>query len=1115
MVKHFRKLLLILAGLGLVVAYCSAQNIFATLTGTVKDQSGQVVSGAQVTALNKDTNLKRTVTSDSRGDYVISNLPVGVYNISVSAQGFKEELHSGVTLHVDQSAREDFNLQVGAIAQQVEVVGTAPVVQSETSSITQSINNTQVVQLPLNGRNFLNLALISAGVTTTTQADPEAGNPAQQIAFSTTGVRSTMTSYLVDGINNTDDATDFIVVKPSIDSIQEFRVETNSYSAEFGRYSGGQINLTTKSGSNKLHGSLYDFFRDQNMAAENYFQLPNLPAPFQRNQFGGTLGGPIYKNKLFFFFGFEGLRLKQALTNKVTVPTNAELQCIKQSAAFCDFSAITTQLVNPVTKAPFAGNQIPAGMISPIGKALALYYPSPDLPGSTSNYLASPVQTQSDNTYNARVDYQISQNDLLFGRYIYGNTDLGVPYPVNIATTTTPLLPVSGVYDLDQSHSFVLDETHIFSSNKLNDFKLYFTRAALGVAWQNSANVLTGIGITGLDPLAYTIGGLPDVTVSGFANVGTTGTQAAPEQRYDTTYGLADNFSWTHGSHSFKFGLDFQDYDLYQSLPGFALGQFTFTGQYSNPAGSSGFGLLDLLLGYPSSTVRKNYYSSPWTYGVVATRDFFAMDDWRVTQKLTLNLGLRYEIDFPPYNKGGEQVAYDPTTKVIDVANITNPALAISTSLAKLPVTLPVPVVESAQKNLCGADYNNFAPRLGAAYRPFNDNKTVIRAGYGIFYDLPSTNSACTSTMTSEFLWFFNQSFVGNPGTQSPILSLSNPFPASQLSSSISYPAYVKNLPTPYVQEYNLDIQREIVGGTVVEISYVGSHGSELPLTVNLNQAVFGTGAASTWAPEATRRPLYPLGLQNSVTLYTDVGASRYNGLLAKIESRDVHGLTALATYTYSHSIDNGSATALGGVGDAGIQNNANLAGNFGSSDFDVRHKGTASFVYALPFGHGLWKGSDWSRPVDYLLGGWQITGILTAQTGFALTATLSGDNSLTGGGADRPNYTGGTTSKLSNPTPSDWFNTAAFTVPALGNFGNEGRGVIEGPGLVTFDAGLQKNFHVWKEGQNLEVRGEFYNLMNHPNFLNPVLTANSASFGQITAAQSPREIQVGLRYSF
>ncbi|HVB86018.1 MAG TPA: carboxypeptidase-like regulatory domain-containing protein [Candidatus Dormibacteraeota bacterium] len=1075
----------VLVALAVAASGARGQNVNASLSGTITDSSGGVVAGATVTATNEGTQLSRTAVSDARGIYVLNVLPVGSYTLSVSLTGFKETVIHNIVLQVDQQARKDVTLQAGSLAQTVTVEGTAPIVQAESSSMGEVVNNQEVTELPLNGRNLDQLALISGGVVPANQSNVEAGSASTLQTFSVAGGRSNTNAFLIDGVANTDDAIDNSALHPSLEMVQEFRIETNDYSAQFGQYSGGQVNITTKSGTNQFHGSAFEFLRNDALDAKNFFVRPGqAKPPLRRNQFGGSLGGPIKRNKLFFFFSYEGLRYTDGQTGVGTVPTSAMLggnfsELLQPNNPY---THTVTQLVDPQTGTPISGNILTS--INPIGAAIAALYPAGEPGGLINNYTASPSLVQSDDEYNIRSDYALSPTDAIAGRFTYLRENVNQPYPLGPAIS--PLVGYGSIQPSTQDNAFV-SETHTFSPTVINEFKVGFSRIVLSVANQNSANVAGQLGIIGLDPAAYaSYSGVPTFSIPGFASISPV--NFFPQIRADSTYQLTDNFSWVHGAHSFKFGFDLTRFQLYQDVNVNVRGSFTFSGQYS------GFGLADLLLGYPSQTSKLQLPGPLWSYAINSSRSFYALDDWNVSNRLTLNLGLRYELDPPVFYKGGQQAGFNPLLGVIQVPVQTE--ASISPFLNTPPIPIPVPIQQVDRKTICDEDTTNFAPRVGFAYRPFSNDKTVVRGGFGIFYNMPYTNTSCGS---SGMLWQYSESFVGALKGSTPNITLNNPFPQALLRSAFTPTAnYPNQHTTPRVNQYNLDIERALTPTVLFEIGYMGSTGSDLPIALNINQAVQGTGSVNS------RRPYAALGLLNTITWNGYEATSSYNALLLHLEKRTSHGATFLVNYTYGHALDTGTGS---------MQNVYDIAASRGSSTSDIRHRFVASYVYQLPFGRGRSMGSNWNRVVDGLLGGWQTGGIFTYQTGFPLTSTIFGlDNSQTGGLNDRPNVSGSTS--LANRGIAKWFNTAAFSLAPTGQFGDEETGAIVGPGLVDLDFSLVKNFRIYEQ-HNLEFRAELFNAFNHPNFLNPVTTFNSPAFGTITGAEAGREIQFGLRYSF
>jgi hypothetical protein len=1093
--SRIRLVTLTLIGCLFTCTSAHAQNIYASLTGTVTDQSGAVMPGATITALNVDTGFKRSAVSDARGDYLLLQLPIGNYTITAEGQGFRTEARAGIVLQVDQRARADFKLQVGATTETVQVTASAPLVQSETSAIGQVINNTQVIELPLNGRNFNQLPLIVVGA----QPAPPVGTTAS--GFSTGGARGNMNNYLLDGVDNQEPGVITVSFSPSVEMIQEFKLDQNAYSAELGRYSGAQINVSTKSGTNRFHGSLFEFIRNDKLDAKNFFDSPTTPKPaLKRNQFGASIGGPIIKDKTHFFFVWESTKLRQALTGRTAVPTEAFLRG--------DFSALLVQgnpyssavqgrpiqLVHPTTRVPFANNQIPANLFDPVGVKIAAIYPRPNLSqaNSTVNFLSNPVLINDPNQWSIRGDHRFSNKDSVLVRYSRNTAFASDPFASPGNQTVIP-----GYAQLTDSERLngVVSYTRVISANVVNEVRLGYTKL-----WNNirptdpTTNAAAALGITQLDPNAYLpqYSGTPTINVSGFGGIGYPA--PIPQSRVNNTFQIINNLSWTKGSHALKFGLNLLQFQIYQALNGNLRGTFTFSGQFS--AGlTSGFGIADVLLGFPSAVSRFILTGpNPRNYQIHDTHGFYAQDDWKVTSKLTLNLGMRYELDLPVYYKGGQMASFNPKLGVIQIPSTVRSDL--DPRRYTFPTRIPVPIQTYEGSRLCQTDKNNLAPRAGFAYRPFNDNKTSVRGGYGIFYNIDPFNSTCGS---GTMLWRFTQSSNPIGATAPPTLTLANPFPAAVLGAALPLDYNVPELHlSPYMQQWNLSVERELKPSLVGEVRYVGSKGAKLPVTLNINQAVLGAGAV------ATRRPFASLGLTGNITGTAYAAASNYHALSLRVEKRMSNGLSFLAGYTWSKAIDTSGGLVP--------QNSLNLSADRGLATFDMRHRFISSYTWELPFGKGQRFGKDLHPFLNVMAGGWQFSGIFVTNSGTALTPVVTGDISLTGGGADRPNIL--RNPNLDNPAPERWFDTTAFAVATNGQFGNAGRGVIAGPGATNLDFSFQKYFSI-REGHRLQFRAEMFNAFNHPNFLSPNLTANSPLFGRVTSAQPGRQMQLALRYSF
>jgi Carboxypeptidase regulatory-like domain/TonB dependent receptor len=1113
----------------LLLTFCAgiagAQNISSSITGSITDPADAAIAGAKVVVTELNTGAVRTTTSDGRGEYSVLQIPLGLYQVAVEANGFKQELRRGITLQVDQKAREDFRLQVGSATERVEVTAQVPVIETDSATIGQVVTNRQVTELPLNGRDFSQLPLLAPSVV---QA-PSVANTGSGISVG--GARSTSNAFTIDGADMIDSGPTRLSLGPSVELIQEFKIEQNGYSAEFGRYAGGQINLTTKAGGNQFHGGAFEFVRNTALDAKDYFYVPGTIAPeLKRNQFGGSIGGPIRKDKTFFFGAYEGTRLDQDFVRLVAVPTQAmrsgDFSQLLQAGNPYIRNGATLQLKNPVTGANIPGNVFAnSGLtIDPIAAKILALYPAPNLTGSQAagaiNYNGIQRLQVTGDQFSARVDHRINANSQFFARYTvwkFTPFDAGqspTSNPAQTGTNAVFFFNGFGVSNDQMNQNIVISHTQIITPALINEVRASFNRIAPTFTLENpdTANA-KDLGISGLDPASLNAccKGAPSLTIGGLAPLGY---QApVPQFRRQNTYQLNDSISYTHGPHSLKLGADLLQFQQYFFSPGAGVrGAFTFNGQFS--AGSSGFGLPDLLLGYPATSSR-TIYTTPQiiAYHYQSSYSFYAQDDWKVTRDLTVNLGVRYDLFAPAHIKGGEAAAFNPVLGVIQIpGNIESRFDPVN---LKLPVKLPVPVQKYGGDTLCETQTTNFSPRFGFAYRPLHNNSTVIRGAYGIFYnvDLLGGLNSCGSTS----LWSFAQSFPNPAAGSAPNKSLQNPYPDALATTSFSPVANVPGFhPNTYMQQWNFSIQRSLTPATVLEVRYLGSKGTHLILLQNINQAIVGAGALNS------RRPFNGLGFTNTISYPNPVGNSSYHAVNLRVERRASIGLSLLGTYTLAKSLDVSSNTS----GPASMYF-YDLKLDHGLSNFDLRHRITSSLIYEVPFGKGRRFGSGSSRVVNGVLGGWQTSSIFSAQTGFALTPILTGDISGTGGNIDRPNLladplTAGTVAGNSAcvapvqvKTTLNWMNPCAFTVPATGTFGNAARGSISGPGLINLDISAQKYF-AFTERQRVEFRVEFFNTLNHPNLGTPNLTANSSTFAQITATSTaPRQIQFGVRYSF
>jgi hypothetical protein len=1063
----FRSILhwVLLLGFGAGIIY--AQTPTGSVTGLVGDSTGAVLGGAAVQATNVDTRVDYKTVSAADGIYVLPSLPVGRYAIRVTAQGFKSDERTGLTIDVDQHAHVDFSLQNGSASEFVTVSADASQTETESHSIGTVVDEQKIEQLPLNSRNFTTLAFIVPGVY------PPVFNSSLGFrgGFNVAGTSEASNTFTYDGFDNNNDQQSIPSYRPSVDVIGEFKVLTGLYDAEFGRNQGGQIVVTGKSGSNAFHGSLFEYIRNQLFDARNAFATTGPKPSYKRNQFGGTVGGPIRRGRTFFFFGYEGLRVREQVIALASVPlptwvTNGDLSSLLP----------TIQLKNPFV----AGRpniplnnlaSLPQWTAQPavVGRALAGYFPAPtrSTPTATTpinNYNFSGPRTENSDQYALRIDQTFSQKDSMYAEYnFYQDKSLE---PSN-SLCGSRVLPGFGCYSGLPLSVSGISETHVFGPRLLNTARFGFNRYEQSRLQQDgNINFVGQYGIQNVfsQNLASNLG-VPATTVTSFATVG--GPNNIPQDFVNNTFNWADQVIYVKQAHTLKFGVDVRRIQQNSLSISNGRGLFNFTASSSAP--TTGFAFADLLLGYPTSTTNNPF--GPKIY--IRTSDFavYVQDDWKASSRLTLNLGIRWELP-TPFVSANNQLSNFNTSNG----------------------TLTGPAVNGGARNIVQYDYSKFMPRVGLSYSA--NSKTVVRGGYGIYAGLLPTFSPIGNLYYNPPMR--NPQTFQSSATVANALTLATPFPTTAAAGSATITAINPNFVTPYVQQYGLGIQRQLTPNTLIDVSYFGSKGTHLLTQTNINQP-----PPTTLATAAAVNLLRPFPAYGSITDYLSSSVSSYNSLQAKLDKRLSHGLNALISYTYSKSLDN----ALG----ANPQNSANLLAEYGPSDFDARHRLVVSGVYSLPFG----KGGQWvkSGPQSYLLEGWQLSGIFSTQSGHYLTPVYSGNISNTYNSRDRPNVIG--TINNGPKTIKQWFNTTtAFSKPATGTFGNAGRNIIIAPPYTDLDTTLARSFPLPKEA-NLQFRAEFFNIFNHPNLDPPNVTADSAAFASISSAEAPRQMQFALRVTF
>ena len=1064
MKSNYRVLFLIVVSL-LLAAPALAQTHRASLRGTVYDVNKAAVPGMTITLTNTATGERRTTTSGEDGSYAISSLPAGVYELEVQEGAFRKYTKR-FELLVNQEERHDISLEVAgpAVVDEYSIESSTAGVKKDSASLGTVIENRQVTGLPLDGRNFYELSLLVPGAVPPAQGS--AGSARGDFSFSVNGAREDANNFLLDGVYNIDPKLNTFGVRPSVDAIREFEMLTSTYDASFGRNPGGQINVILNSGSNNFHGSLFEFHRNAALDARNFFAPASEPKPkYIRNQFGGAIGGPIVRNRTFFFADYEGTRSREGITRITNVPTAEERVGNFSHSAF----GVPT---NPFTGQPFDGGVIPSFFLNPIGLEIAALYPLPNRNVPFQNFVSSPVQRDDNDTFDVRVDHRLTDKADLTFRYSFGDRDLFEPF----TGPSFSLVPGFGDTVRRRSQNAMGTLTLVPTQNLVNETRVAFSRVAASVTQQ--ASVLNSeVGLPTISPRERDLG-LSFITVTGFSPLGDEGNN--PQDSVTNVYQLINNSSYVHGDHLIKFGLDFRfsQQNAFRDVESRGRLQFSPFLTLTNNA------LADLLFGFPlvTSVARVDNPQQIRT----ESYNFFINDSYRVTPRLTLVGGLRYEYNSPPVDKDDRATMYDVATRSL------------------------VPVgTNGVPRSGFDPDRNNFAPRVGFAWSIGKDQTTVLRGGYGVYYD--------QSPLAPAEALYFNAPFFDNSiffPLQGLPLTLNDPFPSFfPFALPDSALAIQRDLRTGYMQHWNLNVERQIGERGVLEVAYVGSKGTKLLTARDINQPQ--PSALPPGLPFVPR----PDPRFDDIDLLESRANSNYHALQTRFQQRLARGFTALASYTWSKSIDDAS-NFFSSAGDPNFpQNSFDVAAERGRSNFDVRHRLSVSYSWALPFGKNRMYLDD-NGFLSTVLTGWETYGIVTAQSGRPFTVALLPeiDNSGTGrsvlgfGNNDRPNVAGNP--ELSNRTTDQWFNTSAFAFPAPGTFGNAGRNILDGPGFQNVNVSLMKNTAL-SERFNLQFRAEAFNLFNHPNFNLPDNFLGSPTFGRITSARDPRHIQFGLKLLF
>ena len=1116
-----------------------AQADTARLQGTVTDSQGAAIAGASVRVTNLDTGREVETTTNDLGYYTISALPAGHYRVEVAQKGFKK-VSRALDLQIAQVGVADFQVQVGEVTESVTVEAGSPVIDAGNSAIGEVVESRQVTELPLNGRNFTQLATLAPGVTRGVLAGSNSAtgynNNTETFRFgegggaslSVNGLRPQANNFILDGIDNNESLVNTIVLFPPADAIEEFRVQTSVASAEFGRAGGGLVVTSLKSGSNDVHGSAFWFNRDTNLNARDFFNhgATEKKPGFNRNQFGGTVGGPVIKDKLFLFGDYEGLRQKRpGQPEYATVPTDlmrqgnfSELLCTGNPGCAGTGISSAVTILDPTTGSPFAGNVIPANRINTVGQAFLKAFPQANCTSAMDsacfsifhNYKNSRKLIENWNDFDIRGDYVLDATNSFFARFSRGQAD---------QTNTTRLATLPSGFgsgtNFNHPRGLSLGWTRIINSRLINEARVGFIRTTYGYTPPaNDTQICVALGIVNCNtPL---LGGI--ALIGGYNSqieyTGDFGSYLVPQ----TGYNVNDSLTWTKGKNTFKFGGNIlrRQLNLYRPLAG--KGYFAIAGNgnggccgVANGSGhtSTGYEVSDLLAGFMDG------YGHGTNFGMVGTRSwengFYAQDDYRISPRLILNLGLRYDVLTWPVEVNNRQANFDLTTGALVVAGS-----------------------GGASRTLIPNDYHNFAPRLGFAYQLTSDGKTVVRGGYGLFYFFDrggisnqlAQNPPFSGTNSISYSQGYRVTLSGmlpcSPNcTQAQLIATqaTAPLPSGNFTnlnlaapSGVSVIAYPSTNLTPQVSQWNLQVQHEIGVNQSASVAYVGTHGARLSRNYNANQQLFG-------APSGTKL------FQNvgSITTQDNRGKSDYHSLQAQYERRLREGLQLLGAFTWSKTIDDAC-----GLDSCAPQLYTNFDIERARSNQDQPYRLVVSSLYELPFGQGKRWGSDWSRPIEWVVGGWQLNGIYTLQAGFPFSVTVDGSPGntradLTGTASVNPgnrmNYINETFQVVGGATVP----VGPFTIPAAtgGVFnapGTSGRDLLRGPGLSNLDLSLFKNFAV-TETIKTQLRLQAYNVTNTPHFANPEanLSRGPAQFGRInsTVPFSYRQVELGLRITF
>ena len=1065
----------------------------ASIDGVVTDQTSAAMPGARIVVTNLDTGLRRETESSGDGHFTVPLLPVGRYKLTASKAGFSNAERTDITLDVQQVARIDLVMQTGPVVETVRVSATAAILDSETSTVGQIVDNKRIIELPLNGRNYLNLAELTTGTA------PAVGDRTQaEGGFSAVGQQMYQLNILVDGLDNASVASggplgfEAQAVKPSVDAVEEFRVVTNNISAEYGGRMGGQVIVSLKSGTNQLHGSAYEFLRNSKLDGTNFFANRNgsPKPPFRQNQFGGTLGGPIRKDKTFLFGSFDGIRIRLGDSDVSTVPTLAERDGNFTGIRPIFDPATTTGSGAAITRRQFPGNIVPKSRWDPLFPKIETLFPLPTTSGVANNYFYAPSESNDNNSYDFKGDHYISDSSRLSIRYSRRDKSQFQPGPL-------PLPSDGGLGTITDmtNHSVVASHTQTFGASLNNELRFGYSRMKTKFDIPFTQALYSEYGITGIPKTGRTTSndhGLTRFSTQGYVDIGPR--SFWPNFNNFDLFQFNDTISKFKGAHGLKAGGEFKMVNLFRNAARFARGQFQFNREFSadpQNRAATGDALAEFMLGLAANgtvgnETGENIYQK--------SLGLFVQDDWKVAKNLTVNLGLRYDIFYAP-TFPDDQVS----NFLLDYTH-TGPGAQLSQVRPK-----------SGSDCGCQNDWKNFGPRLGLAYRL--NPKTVLRSGFGLLYGMFDDLQYEAAIFKNQPPDFSEYTFPTLDRVNAR-LNLQNGFPPVQLpATSVPGPqsvginsqqSYNRN---QYSEQWFFDVQREAPFDLLLTLGYTGNSSHELSGQINYNLP-FGPSPL----PIAGR---YIWPYYTSVTRLFPGGNLSYNAMTFKVEKRFTRGLTFLSAFTWSHAIDNVPPDPTLNQYQGGPQGPVNpydFGPNRGNSQTDVRRAYVLSATYELPVGRGKrWLNS--SRPLDFVLGGWQLGGILTERDGTPFTVATAG-GITNAGGADRPNRLRDGTLPPSQQTIDRWFDVSAFLVQPQFTYGNVGRNILFGPALHNLDFSLAKSFPI-TERKRIQFRFESFNFTNTPAFGQPASTINQAGAGTITSAGAPRNIQFALKFLF